>query len=59
MMQACTHACAKAVWQLRRNYAWEKIAKQYLQLFEELMAERARDSRDPVRFAVADPSVSV
>jgi UDP-glucose:(heptosyl)LPS alpha-1,3-glucosyltransferase len=42
-----------------KNYAWEKIAKQYLQLFEELLAERARDARDPVRFAVADPSISV
>lgn len=42
-----------------KDYAWEKIAKQYLQLFEELLAERARDSRDPVRFAVADPGMSV
>jgi len=38
-----------------QNYAWEKIAKQYLSLFEELIAERARK---PHRFAVADQSVS-
>jgi glycosyltransferase involved in cell wall biosynthesis len=42
-----------------QNYAWQRIAKQYLQLFEELLAERARDSRDPVRFAVPDPGISV
>lgn len=41
-----------------KNYAWEKIAKQYLQLFEELMAERTQDSRCPARFIVTDPSVS-
>jgi UDP-glucose:(heptosyl)LPS alpha-1,3-glucosyltransferase len=39
-----------------QNYAWEKIAKQYLSLFEELIAERAQR---PHQFAVADPSVSV
>jgi UDP-glucose:(heptosyl)LPS alpha-1,3-glucosyltransferase len=42
-----------------QNYAWQKIAKQYLQLFEELLAERARDSRDPVRLPVHDPGISV
>lgn len=42
-----------------KNYAWEKIAKQYLQLFEELQAEGIRDSRNPARFAVPDPGISV
>jgi glycosyltransferase involved in cell wall biosynthesis len=37
------------------NYAWEKIAKQYLVLFDELIAERALESRG---FAVPNPSVS-
>lgn len=37
------------------NYAWEKIAKQYLGLFDELIAERARES---CSFAVPNPSVS-
>jgi glycosyltransferase involved in cell wall biosynthesis len=37
------------------NHAWEKIAKQYLNLFDELIAERARDSRG---FAVPHPSMS-
>jgi glycosyltransferase involved in cell wall biosynthesis len=39
-----------------QNYAWEKIAKQYLSLFEELIAERAQK---PHAFAVADQSVSL
>jgi glycosyltransferase involved in cell wall biosynthesis len=38
-----------------QNYAWEKIAKQYLVLFDELIAERALESRG---FAVPNPSVS-
>jgi len=37
------------------NYAWEKIAKQYLNLFDDLIAERARN---PSGFAVPNPSVS-
>jgi len=41
------------------NYAWEKIAKQYLQLFEELMAERIRDSHSPGRLMVTEPNVSI
>lgn len=39
-----------------RSYAWEKIAKQYLRLFDELIEERARNSQ---RCAIPDPSVSV
>lgn len=39
-----------------KAYAWEKIAKQYLRLFDELIAERARNSQS---FAVPDPSISV
>ena len=39
-----------------KNYAWEKIAKQYLSLFDELIAEQARNSQ---RFAVPDPSISI
>jgi UDP-glucose:(heptosyl)LPS alpha-1,3-glucosyltransferase len=39
-----------------QNYAWEKIARQYLSLFEELIAERAQK---PHAFAVADQSVSL
>lgn len=38
------------------NYAWKKIAKQYLILFDELIAERARNSRG---FAVPDPGISI
>lgn len=38
------------------NYAWEKIADQYLKLFEELVSERARSSQC---LAVSDRSVSV
>ena len=38
------------------NYEWEKIAKQYLSLFDELIAERARQSQG---FAVPDPSISI
>ena len=38
------------------NYAWEKIAQQYLNLFDELIAERARN---PSGFAIPNPSVSV
>jgi UDP-glucose:(heptosyl)LPS alpha-1,3-glucosyltransferase len=41
------------------NYAWEKIAKQYLQLFEELMAERLQDSRSSGRLMVTEPNVSI
>lgn len=39
-----------------KNYAWEKIAKQYLSLFDELIAERALK---PHGFPVPDPSISV
>jgi UDP-glucose:(heptosyl)LPS alpha-1,3-glucosyltransferase len=39
-----------------RTYAWEKIAKQYLNLFDELIAERAQKVRS---FAVPDPSISI
>lgn len=39
-----------------QNYAWEKIARQYLCLFEELIAERVVK---PHKLAVADQSVSV
>ena len=42
-----------------QNYSWEKIAKQYLQLFDELLAEGARSSQIPVRFAVRDREVSI
>jgi glycosyltransferase involved in cell wall biosynthesis len=38
------------------NYAWEKIADQYLKLFEELVSEQARSSQS---LAVSDRSVSV
>lgn len=38
-----------------KNYSWEKIAKQYLQLFNEVLAERARKIQ---LFAMSDPSVS-
>lgn len=41
------------------NYAWEKIAKQYLQLFEELMAERLQDSRSSGHLMVTEPNVSI
>ena len=37
------------------NYAWDKIAKQYLVLFDELTAERTRESRG---FAIPNPSIS-
>jgi UDP-glucose:(heptosyl)LPS alpha-1,3-glucosyltransferase len=39
-----------------KNYSWDKIAKQYLSLFDELIAERARNSQG---FAVPDPSISI
>jgi UDP-glucose:(heptosyl)LPS alpha-1,3-glucosyltransferase len=39
-----------------KSYAWEKIAKQYLQLFDELITERARGSQ---RCVLSDQSVSV
>ncbi len=39
-----------------KNYAWEKIAKQYLQLFDELIAERVRGSQP---CALPDASISV
>jgi UDP-glucose:(heptosyl)LPS alpha-1,3-glucosyltransferase len=38
-----------------RNYSWEKIAKQYLNLFNELLAERARKVQG---FVLPDPSIS-
>jgi UDP-glucose:(heptosyl)LPS alpha-1,3-glucosyltransferase len=38
-----------------KNYAWERIAKQYLQLFNELLAERTRTVQS---FALPDPSIS-
>jgi UDP-glucose:(heptosyl)LPS alpha-1,3-glucosyltransferase len=38
------------------NYAWEKIAKQYLRLFDELMTERVRGAQ---RCVISDHSVSV
>ena len=42
-----------------QNYSWEKIAKQYLQLFDELITERARKSQSAAHFAVTDPTVPV
>jgi glycosyltransferase involved in cell wall biosynthesis len=39
-----------------KNYSWDKIAKQYLSLFDELVAERARSSQG---FAVLDSSISI
>jgi UDP-glucose:(heptosyl)LPS alpha-1,3-glucosyltransferase len=39
-----------------RDYAWDKIARQYLRLFDELMAERVRG---PQRCAFPDPGISV
>jgi glycosyltransferase involved in cell wall biosynthesis len=42
-----------------QNYAWDKIAKQYLKLFEELMAEKVRDSRTASSVLVTDPNVSI
>jgi UDP-glucose:(heptosyl)LPS alpha-1,3-glucosyltransferase len=38
-----------------KDYSWEKIAKQYLNLFNELLAERARSVRG---FVLPDPSIS-
>jgi UDP-glucose:(heptosyl)LPS alpha-1,3-glucosyltransferase len=38
------------------HYAWEKIAKQYLSLFDEVIAERATNSQ---AFAVPDPGISI
>ena len=38
-----------------QNYSWEKIAKQYLNLFNELLAERARKVQG---FVLPDPSIS-
>ena len=38
-----------------QNYSWDKIAKQYLKLFNELLAER---SRNVPRYAFPDPSIS-
>ncbi len=38
------------------NYAWEKIARQYLTLFNEVIAERAGDSR---AFGVPDTGISI
>ena len=38
-----------------QNYSWEKIAKQYLNLFNEMLAERARRVRG---FALPDQNVS-
>jgi UDP-glucose:(heptosyl)LPS alpha-1,3-glucosyltransferase len=42
-----------------KEYAWEKIAKQYLSLFAELMAERARESRQPAGLVVPDSGISI
>ena len=51
-----------------KNYAWEKIARQYLKLFEELIAERAQNSGIPAStqwaggsqgLATANPNTSV
>lgn len=42
-----------------KNYAWEKIARQYLELFEALMTERARDFHSPEHFAVTGQGVPV
>ena len=39
-----------------QDYAWEKIAKQYLRLFDEVIAERVRGARHCV---LPDPSISV
>jgi UDP-glucose:(heptosyl)LPS alpha-1,3-glucosyltransferase len=39
-----------------KNYAWEKIARQYLRLFDELIAERALGSQ---RYVVPDPGISI
>lgn len=38
-----------------QNYSWEKIAKQYLTLFSELLAERSRNVNS---FAYTNPTVS-
>jgi UDP-glucose:(heptosyl)LPS alpha-1,3-glucosyltransferase len=38
-----------------QDYSWDKIARQYLNLFNELLAERARKVQG---FALADPSIS-
>lgn len=38
-----------------KNYSWERVAKQYLTLFDELIAERVQESRG---FAVPDPGIS-
>jgi UDP-glucose:(heptosyl)LPS alpha-1,3-glucosyltransferase len=38
-----------------QNYSWEKIAKQYLSLFNELLAERARGRQG---FALPNPTTS-
>jgi glycosyltransferase involved in cell wall biosynthesis len=38
-----------------KNYSWEKVARQYLRLFDELIAERVRESQG---FAVPDPGIS-
>ncbi|HEY8184964.1 MAG TPA: glycosyltransferase family 4 protein [Pyrinomonadaceae bacterium] len=38
-----------------KNYAWEKIAKQYLKLFNELLSERARTVQG---FALPKPNIS-
>ncbi len=38
-----------------KNYSWEKIARQYLSLFNELLAERTRKVQG---FALPDPSIS-
>jgi UDP-glucose:(heptosyl)LPS alpha-1,3-glucosyltransferase len=38
-----------------KNYSWEKIAKQYLSLFNEVLAEKARSVSG---FTIAKPSIS-
>lgn len=39
-----------------RNYAWEKVAKQYLNLFDELLAEKVQSPR---RLSLPDTRISV
>jgi glycosyltransferase involved in cell wall biosynthesis len=41
-----------------KNYSWEKVAKQYLSLFNELLAERARKLQGFALRVSSDPSIS-
>jgi glycosyltransferase involved in cell wall biosynthesis len=41
-----------------KNYSWEKVAQQYLSLFNELLAERARNVKGFALRVSSDPSVS-